>query len=70
MIGDWFTALSPAITSPSAGIFPPGRTTTTSPGETASTGTVSSFPSSRFTVASSGERSINSLRESRARSIE
>ncbi len=69
VIGDWSTALSPSTTSPSTGTFSPGFTTTTSPTATCSTGTVS-VPSSRLTVASSGESSISSRSESRARSIE
>ena len=40
-----FTALFPSNTTPSTGIFSPGRTTNTSPMRTCSTGTSVSFPS-------------------------
>lgn len=49
--------LSPlSITTPSAGTFSPGRTSTRSPRSTASAGTVISWPS-RITVALAGWRS-------------
>ena len=46
----------PSFTTPSAGIFSPGRTTTRSPGRTRSTGTVRSSPATS-TVASFAPRS-------------
>ncbi len=51
-IADW-----PSRMTPSTGTFSPGRTTTTSPTFTCSTGTSTSFPS-RMTVAIRGARSM------------
>ncbi len=48
----------PSLTTPSAGIFSPGSTTTTSPGWSSSMGTRRSTPSAR-TVASLAPRSSN-----------
>ncbi len=59
------TAARPATTSPSTGIFAPGRTTTISPGRTSSGATVTSRPSRR-TVADSG---ASSKRWARARRV-
>ncbi len=68
-MGAWLTLDAPEITSPSIGTFSPGRTTTSSPTSTRSTGTRTSRPP-RSTVASAGERSISALMALRARSIE
>ena len=54
---DSFTALCPFSTIPSTGILSPGRTTNKSSFFKFSTGTVSSFPSTKITAVS-GERFI------------
>ncbi len=48
---DSSTADIPSVTRPSAGIFSPGRTTTTSPGTSCATGTRCSVPSRRITAS-------------------
>ena len=65
--GAWLTALCPATTSPSSGIFSPGRTTITAPGAIRSTATRRS-PSASRTSASAGVRSIRARMAWRARS--
>jgi hypothetical protein len=53
---DSSTALTPSVTVPSTGTFSPGRTRSTSPGCTASSGISSSRPSSRTMRAVLGAR--------------
>ena len=65
--GAWFTSLWPATTSPSSGIFSPGRTTITMPGRTAST-PMRCSPCGPRTSASTGVRSISAPIAVRARS--
>src|SRR5262249_10870521 len=60
VIIDSSTALEPAVTCPSMGIFSPGRTTTTSLTRTSSTGTSISLPS-RITCAVLACRPISFL---------
>ena len=60
---DSFTALLPSSTTPSTGIFSPGRTTNTSPCCTCSMGTVTSAPL-RSSVAVLGARFIRPFRAS------
>ena len=56
LIIDSSTALEPSTTTPSTGIFSPGRTRSRSPGTTCSSGTSSSRPSSRSRRAVLGAR--------------
>ena len=60
---DSSTAPEPSRTTPSTGMFSPGRTTNTSPALTCSTGTVTSAPS-RTTVAVFGASFIKERRAS------
>ena len=57
---DSFTALPPSITTPSTGMFSPGRTTKVSPTRTWAMGTVCSL-SPRSTLAVLGDRRISPL---------
>jgi len=63
---DSSTALSPSITTPSVGIFSPGRTTIMSPTWTASIGTSTSAPSRRTrAVFAPSSTSLRIAREAR-----
>ncbi len=66
---DSSTADWPVRTTPSTGIFSPGRTTTTSPGTTSDAGTTTSSPPRR-TRAVSGASSMSASTDDRARSTE
>ena len=66
---DSLTALVPSRTTPSTGIFSPGRTAKTSPRRTCPTGTVTSLPS-RSRVAVWGASFIRLLRASVVRPLE
>ena len=68
VIIDSSTALAPSVTSPSTGIFSPGRTTTVSPTRTSSTGRSISLPS-RTTRAVLACRPISFLIASRGASL-
>ena len=58
---DSSTELRPSVTTPSTGTFSPGRTRSTSPGWTCSSGTSSSLPSVLTRRAVFGARPSSSL---------
>ena len=66
---DSSTALAPESTTPSTGMFSPGRTTKVSPSRTCSMGTVVSLPS-RSTLAVLGASLISPLSASVVRPLE
>ena len=66
--GAWFTALAPAVTVPSSGIRPPGRTRTVAPSGTSFNATVCQPPPGWRMSASSGASAIRPLMALRARS--